>query len=71
MLQCLLPANVGVGIEEVVMMVMPVGLSQVIGQLRIGHWSSLKAGIHTGLIECNRIKGSEHSYIGKYWRIIL
>ena len=71
MLKSFLPLDVGVGIKEMIVVMMPALLSKVISQLAITNRLSLLAKISACLVESNRIEGSEHSYIRKNRCIIL
>lgn len=68
--QCRLPIDVGVTVEEVVMMVVPIRFGQVIRQLAVRHRRCFHAGIGTGLVEGDRVKGSEHADVWQDRRIV-
>ena len=45
-------------------------LCHVLCQLASRHWGSFKTGIYAGLVQCQWIKGSEHSNIWKDWHVV-
>lgn len=70
MFQGRLPVDVGVAVEEMVVMMVPIGLCQMIRQLAVGHGRRLLTGIDTGLIEGYRVKGSEHADVRQDRRVV-
>lgn len=51
-------------------MMVPIRFGQVIRQLAVGHRRCFHAGIGTGLIESNWVKGSEHADVWQDRRIV-
>ena len=70
-LQGFLPFDVRVAVQDVVVMVVPFRVSQMIPQLAVANRLRLLAQIHAGLIQRNGIKGCQHSDIWKDWSIVL
>lgn len=51
-------------------MMVPIRFGQVIRQLAVGHGSGFHAGIGAGLVECDRVEGSEHADVRQDGRIV-
>lgn len=68
--QRFLPMDVRVAVHEVVVVMMPLGLGQIIGQLAVRHGRCSLAGIDTGLVDGYGVKGSKHADVRQDSRII-
>ncbi len=51
--------------------IVEVRVREVISQLRVGDGSCGKTQIHTGLVQCNRVKGGQHADVGQDGCIVL
>ena len=71
MLQRFFPVNVGIAVHEMIVVMLPVRFRQVVAELAVGHWRHFLAGIHAGLIQGYRVKGSEHADVGQNRRIVV
>ena len=70
MLQGFLPMYIGIVVHEVVVIVFPVRLCEVVGKLAVRGGSCLLAGIYAGLIKRDGVEGGEHAEIRQDWRIV-
>ena len=57
------PADIGIAVLEMIMVMLPAGPGQVIGKLAVGHGIRRKTEIRTGLVQCYRIKGGQHAEV--------
>ncbi len=64
------PGNVRIAVEEVIMVMVPVGLCKVVAELGIPDRLCFEAEVGAGLIESDRIKGREHADIRQDRRVI-
>ena len=71
LIQRCFPFHIRIGIQEMIVMMMPVGLCQMFSKLTVCNRCCIQAGICTCLIQCDRIKACEHSDIRKDRCIIL
>ena len=65
------PADIGVAVQEMVVMVMPLRIRQVIAQLAVPDRIRLQAQICARLIQRHRIEGRQHADIRQDRRIVL
>ena len=70
MLQCFPPAHVRIAVHEMISIIVEVRIRKMISQLGIPNRLCLQTQIHTGLVQCNRIKGRQHADIRKNRRIV-
>ena len=70
-LEGLFPMHVGVGVEEVVVVALPVLLCEVVGELAVWQRRRLEAGIRTGLVERHRVERGKHALVRQDRRIVL
>src|SRR3712207_6526498 len=71
MLQRLFPSYIWIAVHKVIMMMLKCRICQMFSQLAVPNRICFLTEIDTSLIQCNRIKRSQHSKIRKNRRIIL
>lgn len=64
------PFHIRIGIQEMIVMMMPVRLCQMFSKLAVCDRSRLQAGIRSRLIQCYRVKACKHTDIRQDRRII-
>ncbi len=68
--QGLFPADIWIAVQEMIVMVVPVRVCQVISQLAVGNRCCLQTEICAGLVQSYRIERCKHADIWKYRCVI-
>ncbi len=70
-LQGFLPGSVRVAVLPYIAVVMEMRIMQMLAQLAVGEGRCLFTEIHAGLIQCHRIKGSQHADVRQDRGVVL